>query len=112
MEEVLLLADRVTVLRDGRYVGDLARAEATPDKIVALMVGRELSGAYFPDKAARTAGEAVLDVKDLLVPARRRGVSFAARRGRDPGLRRPGRRGAHRADGRPSSASRRPSAAR
>ena len=29
MEEVQLLADRVTVLRDGRYAGDLARAEAT-----------------------------------------------------------------------------------
>src|SRR3954469_5978180 len=45
MEEVQLLADRVTVLRDGRFAGNLDRAEATSDKIVALMVGRELSGA-------------------------------------------------------------------
>jgi ribose transport system ATP-binding protein len=81
MEEVQLLADRVTVLRDGRWAGDLTRAEATPDKIVALMVGRELSGAYFPDKGGRTAGEVVLDVKDLLVPGAPAGVSFAARRG-------------------------------
>ncbi|HVV53211.1 MAG TPA: sugar ABC transporter ATP-binding protein, partial [Polyangia bacterium] len=81
MEEVQLLADRVTVLRDGRWAGDLPRAEATSDKIVALMVGRELSGAYFPDKAGRTAGEVVLEVKDLLVPGAPAGVSFAARRG-------------------------------
>src|SRR5205085_10347836 len=33
MEEVLALSDRVTVLRDGKYVGDLLRADATHDKI-------------------------------------------------------------------------------
>jgi ribose transport system ATP-binding protein len=81
MEEVQMLADRVTVLRDGRWAGDLPRAEATSDKIVALMVGRELSGAYFPDKGGRTAGEVVLDVHDLLVPGAPTGVSFQARRG-------------------------------
>src|SRR5258708_17357757 len=50
MEEVLDLADRITVLRDGRYVGDLVRAEATHEKIVSMMVGRELSSEYFPPK--------------------------------------------------------------
>jgi ABC-type sugar transport system ATPase subunit len=81
MEEVQLLADRVTVLRDGRFAGNLDRAEATSDKIVALMVGRELSGAYFPEKKDRTAGDVVLEVKDVLVPGAPAGVSFVARRG-------------------------------
>jgi ribose transport system ATP-binding protein len=81
MEEVLDLADRITVLRDGRYVGDLVRAEATHDKIVAMMVGRELSSQYFPPKHDKPAGEEVLAVKDLVVAGARIGASFSARRG-------------------------------
>jgi len=82
MEEVLELSDRITVLRDGGYVGDITRAEATHDKIVSMMVGRDLSGQYFPPRtAAREAGEVLLDVVDLLVPGARTGVTFDARRG-------------------------------
>jgi ribose transport system ATP-binding protein len=81
MEEVLALADRITVLRDGRNVGELSRAEASHDKIVALMVGRELSNAYFPAKTTTTPSEVVLQVNDLLVPGAPAGVSFSARRG-------------------------------
>jgi ribose transport system ATP-binding protein len=84
MEEVLMLADRITVLRDGGYVGDLARTEATHDKIVAMMVGRELSSHYFPEKQPRPASERpepVLEVRDLRVPGAPAGVSFTALRG-------------------------------
>jgi ribose transport system ATP-binding protein len=78
MEEVLTLADRITVLRDGRYVGDLSRAEATHDKVVAMMVGRELSSHYFPEKTDRPPGEPLLVVENLLVPGTPSGVSFTA----------------------------------
>jgi ribose transport system ATP-binding protein len=81
MEEVLDLADRVSVLRDGRHVGDLERAEATHDKIVALMVGRELSGNYFPPRPERAPSETVLAVRDLLVPGAPAPISFSASRG-------------------------------
>jgi ribose transport system ATP-binding protein len=81
MEEVLVLADRVTVMRDGRYVGDLTRAEATHDKIVAMMVGRELSGQYFPSRDERTAGNVVLELHDIVVPGAPKRVSVSARAG-------------------------------
>jgi ribose transport system ATP-binding protein len=80
MDEVLDLADRISVLRDGRYVGDLARGEATHDKVVALMVGRQLSGQYFPARRAAVE-EVLLEVRGLLVEGAPRGVSFEARRG-------------------------------
>jgi ribose transport system ATP-binding protein len=84
MEEVLMLADRITVLRDGRYVGDLLRAEASHDKIVALMVGRELKNEYFPPKTPRAAADSadsVLVVSGLLVPGAGTAASFSAERG-------------------------------
>ena len=81
MEEVLQLADRITVLRDGRYVGDLQREEATHKTIVAMMVGRELSGHYFPPRHAPPVEDVVLDVKEVVVPGARTRVSFSARRG-------------------------------
>jgi ribose transport system ATP-binding protein len=83
MEEVLQLSDRITVMRDGKYIGDLARADATHDKIVSMMVGRELT-TRFPDRPEISAGadqEPVLEVKDLVVPGAPQGVSFTARRG-------------------------------
>ena len=81
MEEVMALSDRVTVLRDGRYVGDIDRSEATHDKIVAMMVGRELSGQYFPSRDERKAGDVVLEVRDLVVPGAPTRVSLSARAG-------------------------------
>jgi ribose transport system ATP-binding protein len=81
MEEVFNLSDRITVLRDGKYVGDLDRAQATHDKVVAMMVGRELSNQYFPPKHHRPPGDDVLVVRDLIVPGATAPVTFAARKG-------------------------------
>jgi ribose transport system ATP-binding protein len=78
MDEVLMLADRITVLRDGRHVRDMARAEATHDEIVAAMVGRQLSGQYFPVRTQRERGRAVLEVDQLRVQGAAGGVSFSA----------------------------------
>jgi ribose transport system ATP-binding protein len=83
MEEVLRLSDRITVLRDGKYVGDLPGADATHDKIVSMMVGRAFTS-RFPDRPETPpgTGEAPLfKAENLVVPGTRRGVSFDAQRG-------------------------------
>jgi ribose transport system ATP-binding protein len=80
LDEVLDLADRISVLRDGRYIGDLLRGNASHDEIVRMMVGRQLSGQYFPVRSA-VRGELALEVRDLWVEGAPAGVSFDAHRG-------------------------------
>src|SRR3712207_2227548 len=46
MEELRQIADRVTVLRDGQYVGTRKMDEVTDDEIIAMMVGRDISAVY------------------------------------------------------------------
>jgi len=81
MQEVMDLADRVSVLRDGRYIGDLLREQASHDKVVAMMVGRELSSRYFPEKRANASSEVMLEVRNLVVRGAPEGASFNARKG-------------------------------
>jgi ribose transport system ATP-binding protein len=63
IEEVKRVADRVTVLRDGRVVGSSDVAAISTDQIIALMVGRQVEELY--PRSVRNAGEAILEVKDL-----------------------------------------------
>ena len=72
LDEVMHLADEVTVLRDGRHVLTQTMSELDEDAIIAAMVGRDLLAA---DHEARTPGnETVLSVRDLrLTVARRQG---------------------------------------
>jgi ribose transport system ATP-binding protein len=63
IEEVKTVADRFTVLRDGRNAGGGMTADATHDDIVALMVGQSVDN-LFP-RSPRTRGEAILEVNGL-----------------------------------------------
>jgi ABC-type sugar transport system ATPase subunit len=67
MPEVLRLADRVTVLRDGRHVSTRPLAETGQDRIIREMTGRDLS-ALFPERGPGGPGEAVLEVRGLTAP--------------------------------------------
>ena len=63
MDEIKRIADDITVMRDGGYVGTWPAAEMTTEQIIAKMVGRELTNVY-PDKD-KEIGDVVLEVKDL-----------------------------------------------
>lgn len=90
LEEVFELADRITVLRDGRTVGTLYRSDATRDEVIRRMVGREIVDLY--PKKSTTPGEVLLEVHELtVVPDRQtqprvRAVSFRARAGEVLGI--------------------------
>ena len=63
MAEIYELSDRLSVFRDGEYVGELTRPEFTSDRIIEMMVGRKLEDLY-PEKTA-APGDVVLRVKNM-----------------------------------------------
>ncbi len=67
MNEVFTLADRVTVLRDGKFVASAERAETEPSQVVRWMVGREIAEFQFEEN--RGQGKAILQVQDLSLPS-------------------------------------------
>jgi ribose transport system ATP-binding protein len=79
IEEVLSIADRVTVLRDGKVVGTLAAQEVEPDTVIRMMVGRDLEQ-EFPTSGS-TRGALALRVAGLCRDDKVRNVSFEAYRG-------------------------------
>jgi ribose transport system ATP-binding protein len=80
IDELKQISDRVTVLRDGEYVGTVPTETTSIETIISMMVGRKLSDA--PLHAAHALrNEFALEVKDLNCGPLVRNVSFALRRG-------------------------------
>jgi ABC-type sugar transport system ATPase subunit len=79
LKEIFTLADRITVLRDGRYIGTETVKTTTPDHVIRMMVGREL-GAMYPDKTAQT-GDTLFEVRNVRLPGSKEGNSFKLHRG-------------------------------
>lgn len=81
MDEIARITDRVTVMRDGEYVGTVNTKETTKDDIIAMMVGRTI---YEDPKAASTVAPdapVVLEVKNLCQGSSVKDVSFQLRKG-------------------------------
>jgi ribose transport system ATP-binding protein len=84
LEEIEKIADRITVMRDGRVIRTLDRGAIDQSELIRLMVGRELSET-FPQRERRS-GEELLRVEGLSVADRVHDVSFAVHAGEVLGI--------------------------
>ena len=77
MAEVFRLADRITVLRDGRHVRTVNRADTSPEEITGWMVGRKIADR--PASGPRVRGKQLLEVRNLCLewPEHPRGYRLA-----------------------------------
>ena len=79
MEEIFELCDRITILRDGQYIGTEYIKDITMDDVVKMMIGREI-GERFPQRDV-TPGEEVIRVENLSHPRYFKDVNFSVRAG-------------------------------
>lgn len=80
LDEIFAICDRMTVLRDGQYIGDREIKDVTKAEMIAMMIGRELTQQY-PERH-NEIGEVSLDVKHITDGGTRvHDVSFQAHRG-------------------------------
>jgi ribose transport system ATP-binding protein len=85
LEEVQEIGDRFAVLRDGESVGEGRTADTPVDRIIALMVGREVTELY-PRSERRDDGEVILEVRNLAGVGKPQSASLRLRRGRVLGI--------------------------
>jgi len=65
LAEVKRVADRVTVLRDGKNAGEVGRDQISHDNLIRLMVGRELKQLYHRNRGGRASGQPLLELRDV-----------------------------------------------
>ena len=81
MDEINRISDRITVMRDGEYVGTLITSETTKDEIVKMMVGRVIYGDKKEESKVPENAPVVLEVKNLNRGSEIKDVSFKLRKG-------------------------------
>jgi len=79
MEEIQVIGDRVTVLRDGKYIGTVPVKETPPSELIRMMVGREITNLYKRDY--NEPGPEALKVCNLSSRGKFKDVNFSVRRG-------------------------------
>lgn len=87
LKEVQQIADRVTVLRDGRNAGELTREQINHEAIVRLMVGRSLQQFFHRESKPETEEHrTILRVRDLRWSSAQQPISFTLRSGEIVGM--------------------------
>lgn len=84
LDEAFVVSNRITVLRDGHHIGTYASDQLDVDKLIRLMVGRDLSEQFPKETPGR--GDEMLRVEDLVQGERIRGISFSAYAGEILGI--------------------------
>ena len=85
LAEIMQVADRCSVLRKGKYIGTVDIKDTTPEKLSAMMVGRDVN--FVVEKQPAKPGDVVLDIQDMTVASKRHKnnavnhVSMQVRRG-------------------------------
>ena len=81
MDEVFEISDRITILRDGQYIGTVDTANTDKDELISMMVGRELTEEVKLASQVDEDAEVVLEVEHLSAGRMVKDVSFNLRRG-------------------------------
>lgn len=84
LEEIFSIGNRVTVLRDGKYIDTKSVSELTKDEMVKMMVNRDLDD-HIP-KIKADIGDVVLEVENVSVKDRLHDISFSLRKGEILGI--------------------------
>lgn len=89
LNEVMEISDRISVMRQGQYMGTVDKEETSPLDLTKRMIGREVF--LNIDKTYEKAGETILEVKDIWVPSGKetskiRGMSLSVREGEIVGV--------------------------
>ncbi len=85
MEEIYALADRISVLRDGQYIGSLTRDEISPHRLVQMMVGRSMQD-FYEHQRQTNPGPVVLEVRNMSDRRKVQPTSFQLHAGEILGL--------------------------
>ncbi len=85
MEEFEIIADKVSVLRDGQYIGTKAFKDTTLDELIQMMVGREVYSDY-PARVNNVSNKVVMAVKSLSCDSFFQDVSFELKEGEILGI--------------------------
>ena len=80
LHEIELMCDRATVLRDGKFAGELPKEKLVSEEMVKLMVGRNID-AHFGEHKNRARGEKIFSVKNLVPYGGKGSVDFDVYRG-------------------------------
>ncbi|WMJ79083.1 sugar ABC transporter ATP-binding protein [Clostridium sp. MB40-C1] len=84
MEEIFTICDKVTVLRDGKYVGEAVTKDVSYDELISMMVGRKLED-QFPYKKVKP-GKTLMRVENLNYKNKVKDINFEVKEGEILGI--------------------------